>query len=115
MLGLVLQMVGRMAAARQSPGIGMWVTVGGCLCLGHAGFAAKSCTQRSFTEIWGGHKVARAGLAFRWPVFGFWYWPHLETARCVVIRTHAWVREEFRTRVGHGDPRKQKSQQALTC
>jgi hypothetical protein len=77
MLGPVLEEVGRIAAARQSPGMGMWVTVE-CLCyLDHAGFAAKSRALRSLD----GHKAARAGRDFRLPVLVVWPWPHLGLRR----------------------------------
>ena len=64
MVGPVYRMEVRVAAARHSPSVGMWLTVG---CSRHhvdAGFAAKSCAQRTFREKWGNRKVSGRGFLF---------------------------------------------------
>ena len=50
MLDPVFPGVGQRSVARQSPGGGMWATVGRYGRLGHAGFADKSSPQRYVTE-----------------------------------------------------------------
>jgi hypothetical protein len=95
MLGPVHWKMGRMTAARHSPGVGMWVTVGCWWHLGHAGFSEKYCSQRCLTKVPGGHKAGWVRLALRWPVFGYWCGRHLETARCVAIWTYAWIALNF--------------------